>query len=159
MKIKDKIKKFIEDIKDEVDFRLYNKKYKTEENRINELCKKHHMPYKKEIKSKFNVWCLDRENDNYTEEWAQLSYIIDTYIHNGLCFEFKVNGEFTHEHEWELVLSRIMGYVLNGDTVTFDECEDLYSAQELEVLQTFVKKLEEDRQKDNFKFNTKVLEG
>lgn len=53
----------------------------------------------------------------------------------------------------------IMEYVLNGDTVTFDECEDLYSAQELEVLQAFVKKLEEDRLKDDFKFNTKVLEG
>ena len=158
MKIKDKIKNFIEDVKDEVDFRLYRKKYNEEENRINELCKKHHMPYKKEVKGKFNMWCLNREDDNYDEEWYQLTYILDSYIRNGLCFEYKVNGEFTHEHEWELLLSRIMEHILNNDTVTFDECEDLYSAQELEVLQAFIKKLEEDRLKDNFKFNTKVLE-
>ena len=157
----EKLKERIDCAKEDFEFNIWWAKLKKEEERINQLRKENFMPYSERHRENKVVWYLDREecpNKKHREESDLFSYIVSEYIWDGLIFEYKVDGEFYHEHHWEDLLSKIMKYILEYDLeVTFDECEEYYSEQELRVLQAFVKKLKEDKHKGNFTINENLL--
>ena len=82
---------------------------------------------------------LDRPSEN-----GDLLYVVSEYIHDGLIYQYSIDGNQGHSHGFEGVLSTVLDSVVNGKEISFTGFEDDYSEQEMRVLQKFIGKLKTD---------------
>ena len=70
--------------------------------------------------------------------------MVSEYIHDGLIYQYSIDGKDSHSHGFEGVLSTVLDSVVDGKEISFSGFEDDYSEQEMRVLQKFIGKLKTD---------------
>ena len=83
-------------------------------------------------------WLYSRDPNVFDEE-GSIEYVVSEYIQDGLIYEYKINGDYSHEHSFDGVLQAVMD---NWETFEIPEdVKDQYSRQELNIISKYLEKL------------------
>ena len=80
------------------------------------------------------------EDPKIYDEEGSIEYVVSEYVQDGLIYEFKLNGKYSHEHTFSAVLDTI----LRENGVGFEIPEDVkyqYSDQEINFINKYLEKL------------------
>ena len=81
----------------------------------------------------------------HRDEFFDVEILAEYLCSEGLCYEFQIDGEYNHHHEFHRVIEDAYNY---GSQFTIPpECESDYSRQELNLLRKLAWQGEMDRQK------------
>lgn len=108
--------------------------------------------FKQEYKDKLPEITYDEPTHGYMHpylyhrsEFFDVELLAEYLCGEGLCYEFKINGDYSHRHEFHRVIEDAYNY---GSQFTIPpECESDYSKQELVLLRKLAWQGEMDRQK------------
>ena len=108
--------------------------------------------FKQEYKDKLPEITYDKPTHGYMhpyfyhrDEFFDVELLAEYLCSEGLCYEFQINSDYSHRHEFHRVIEDAYNY---GDQFTIPpECESDYSRQELTLLRKLAWQGEMDRQK------------